>query len=130
MRLRLLVIVFLAHSYIPYLSATAVGLYDYNPEENPNYKFKHPSIQGALDQFDGEVVVLYRGINFLPDNFNTLERQAMIDGSQVGQGMYSSAAYELANKTYVDTDIDMDPYGRIVSEQVSALNDGQTFRLK
>lgn len=84
------------------LSNVGFGVdYDPNPESLVNYHYQSPTIQGDLTNFSGEkVIVLYRGVHFLSDKFNTGQRTQYITDLQVNQPMYSPAAYELGNQPY------------------------------
>lgn len=98
--------------------------YDPNPEGVPGYRYVAPRIQGNIDNFSGEkVVVLSRGINFLREKFTREERLDFITSEQIGHPMFCSAAYELANLDY-DSDQfdDLMLEARIVANHVNELD--------
>lgn len=79
--------------------------YDFNPETQANYLYQAPTIQGNIDNFSNEkVIILYRGVHFLSDKFTQQQRAQYIATSQINKLMYSSAVYELANLGYGDDD--------------------------
>lgn len=73
----------------------------YDPDPATGYQYPKTRIQGNLDNFAGEdVVVLFRGVHFLPDQFTEAQSLAYVNSQQVGNGLYSSASYEKANLPY------------------------------
>lgn len=115
---------FLAY-FILFLSLNSFAAhYDPNPEAAADYQYRAPRIQGNLDNFaDEDVIVIYRGIHFLPDNFDDAERLAFIQDSQVSEPMYAPAAYAQAGKEYGSKDYRLlNFYGIQISEIVNALD--------
>lgn len=117
------------------LSAFAVH-YDPNPEEAAGYRYRKPRTED-LENFAGQnVVVIYRGIHFLPANFNYDERLSFIQESQVHEPMYAPATYELAREGYGSKEYEeLDLWGQEIAGLVNRLDDtgecvveGQTFR--
>lgn len=108
-------------SFSVYLYAVA---YDPNPENEPDYVYHKPKIQGNLTNFeDQKVVVLYRGINCVTDKFTPQQRRTFLDESQVNQSMFSSAAYELAGLGYnAHENHNLLHQAQLVAEEINGLN--------
>jgi hypothetical protein len=115
-----------------YLYAIEANNYDFNPEDAPGYVYHRPKIQGDLSNFEGEnVVVMYRGVHCLSDKFNADERRDFLAESHVNKGMFSSAAYELADLDYNEhDDPDLVEYGQSVAQQINDLNDTEAFTVQ
>jgi len=97
---------------------------DPNPENAAGYEYHKPRFTGNIDDFsDEQVIVLFRGINYLPDLFTQNERQNFIADTQIGQEIYASASYELAGEDYgAPPSNDLDEAGGQVAEEVNSLD--------
>lgn len=99
-------ILFLLFLFFPgYLYAIDANVYDVNPENQLDYVYHKPTIQGDLSNFEDEkVIVVYRGVHCLADKFTSAQRRDFLAESHVNKGMFSSAAYELAGLNYNEHD--------------------------
>jgi hypothetical protein len=107
-----------------FLSLNSFGAhYDPNPEEVAGYRYQALRPQN-LDNFaDEDVIVIYRGIHFLPANFGDAERIEFIQGNQVNEPMYASATYQQAGEIYGSTEYEtLDLCGQEISALVNVLD--------
>src|SRR5262245_44417041 len=97
--------------------------YDLNPEDVAGYHYQAPTIQGNLDNFaDEDVIVLYRGINLLPANFDNASRRDFIATSQVNEPMFAPATYEKAGEEFGSDEYnELEAWGRDIAALIDAL---------
>lgn len=112
--------------------ALQLNVYDVNPEDQPNYVYHKPKIQGNLSNFaDEKVIVLYRGVHCLSDKFSNAARLKFLTESHINKDMYSSAAFELAKVGYNDHD---DPalldHAQAVAESINDLDFTDSITVK
>jgi len=98
---------------------------DPNPELDPNYIYYPPTVEGHLDQFaDERVIVLYRGVHFLENQFSQAQRQQYIQTDHTFCSMYASAVYERAHLGYDQVDHPLlRANAQQVADQINHLND-------
>jgi len=97
---------------------------DYNPEADPNYKYHPPQIIGNLDNFANQkVLVLFRGVHLLANNFTSEQREAYIFSIQANKPMYCSAVYKSAQQNYNFADFGvLNNHARNIAAQIHVLD--------